>query len=75
MNRVKAIRKLRDLSQVELARRIGVTRQTIHRIEKQGQNPTLDLCLKLAWALNTDLNSLFWYEPDKTGPIRAYHKN
>lgn len=60
MNRVKKYRKEAKLSQLELARRISVARQTINLIENDKYNPSLDLCLKLAEVLQTDLNGLFW---------------
>ncbi len=63
MNRVQEYRKAQGLSQLSLAQKIGVARQTINLIENDKYNPTLDLCLKLAWALATDLNTLFWREP------------
>lgn len=60
MNHVKEFRKNMGLSQLELAKSIGVSRQTINMIENNKYNPTLELCLNLAKVLNTDLNSLFW---------------
>lgn len=60
MNRVREFRKAQKLSQLALADAIGVARQTINLIENDKYNPSLDLCLKLAWALGTDLNTLFW---------------
>ncbi|QYN53902.1 helix-turn-helix transcriptional regulator [Lactobacillus panisapium] len=60
MNHVKEYRKRKGLSQKALADEIGVARQTINLIEKNKYNPSLNLCLKLANALGTDLNSLFW---------------
>ena len=60
MNHVREFRKNLGLSQLELAKSIGVSRQTINMIEYNKYNPTLELCLNLAKALNTDLNSLFW---------------
>lgn len=62
MNQVKKYRKKSKLSQLDLAKEIGVARQTINLIENQKYNPSLDLCIKLAIALKTDLNSLFWEE-------------
>ena len=59
MNRVKEFRKELGISQLELAKDIGVSRQTINMIENDKYNPTLELCLKLARSLQTDLNSLF----------------
>ena len=60
MNQVREFRKNMGLSQLELAKSIGVSRQTINMIENNKYNPTLELCLNLAKALDTDLNSLFW---------------
>ncbi|WP_076460021.1 helix-turn-helix transcriptional regulator [Limosilactobacillus caccae] len=62
MNRVKQFRKKQELSQLSLAKQIGVARQTINLIENNKYNPSLDLCINLAKALKTDLNSLFWEE-------------
>lgn len=60
MNRVKSYRKAAKLSQLELAKKISVARQTINLIENDKYNPSLDLCLNLAKVLGTDLNQLFW---------------
>ena len=60
MNRVKEFRKELGMSQLELAKDIGVSRQTINMIENDKYNPTLELCLNLARSLQTVLNSLFW---------------
>ena len=60
MNHVREFRKNLGLSQLELAKSIGVSRQTINMIENSKYNPTLELCLNLAKALDTALNSLFW---------------
>lgn len=62
MNRVKEFRKELGMSQLELAKDIGVSRQTINMIENDKYNPTLELCLNLARTLQTDLNNLFWEE-------------
>ena len=59
MNRVRELRQSRKLSQLALAKEVGVARQTINLIENDKYNPSLDLCLKLAYALETDLNTLF----------------
>ncbi len=62
MNCVKDYRLLLGISQLDLAKAIGVSRQTINMIENNKYNPSLDLCINLAKALQTDLNSLFWNE-------------
>ncbi|MDG2794098.1 helix-turn-helix transcriptional regulator [Vibrio parahaemolyticus] len=60
MNNVKQYRKSEGLSQLELAKRVKVARQTINLIENNKYNPSLALCIELAKALKTDLNSIFW---------------
>lgn len=67
MNRVKDYRLLQGISQLDLAKAIGVSRQTINMIENNKYNPSLDLCINLAKALQTDLNSLFWNIPTNRG--------
>lgn len=51
-----------DLSQEQLAEKVGVTRQTIGMIESGNYNPTLNLCIEICKALNRTLNDLFWEE-------------
>lgn len=65
MNQVREFRRAKKLSQLALAEQIGVARQTINLIENDKYNPSLDLCLKLAWVLGTDLNTLFWRNEDE----------
>ena len=60
MNHVRQFRNSLGLSQLELAKKTGVSRQTINMIENNKYNPTLELCINLALALKTDLNTLFW---------------
>lgn len=65
MNRVKDYRKRLKWSQLTLAKQSGVARQTINLIENDRYNPSLELCLRLAEKLGTDLNTLFWDDRDK----------
>ncbi len=51
-----------DLSQGELAEKVGVTRQTIGLIELGKYNPTLNLCIAICKTLNKTLDELFWEE-------------
>lgn len=62
--KMKLARMEKDLSQVELAKRIGVTRQTIGMIESGDYNPTLNLCLAICRELDKTLNDLFWEEKE-----------
>lgn len=49
-----------NLSQTELAKRAGVTRQTIGLIEAGEFNPSINLCVAICKALGVTLNDLFW---------------
>jgi putative transcriptional regulator len=63
-NKMKAKRALLNLSQAELAEKIGVSRQTIILIEQEKYNPSLKLCLAICYELNTTLDELFWREKE-----------
>ena len=63
--RLKAARVSMDLSQEQLARRIGVSRQTINAIEKGDYNPTINLCISICRELGKTLDELFWNETDE----------
>ena len=58
--RMREARQRKGISQTELAKLIGVSRQTINMIENGDYNPTIALCLKICKALDKTLNDLFW---------------
>ncbi|AVK96254.1 helix-turn-helix transcriptional regulator [Lysinibacillus sphaericus] len=60
--RLKMARIEHDLSQEDLAQKVGVTRQTIGLIEVGKYNPTLNLCIAICKTLNKTLDELFWEE-------------
>lgn len=60
INKVKLARVEKDLTQAQLAQKVGVTRQTIGLIEKNEYNPSLQLCISIAKTLDKTLNDLFW---------------
>lgn len=66
--RMKAARATAGLSQADLAKAVGVTRQTIGLIEAGGYNPTLNLCVAICKALRVTLNDLFWEDKIDAGP-------
>ena len=63
-NWVKLSRVESDLTQAQLADKVGVTRQTIGLIERGRFNPSLKLCIAIAKALNKTLDDLFWMEEE-----------
>lgn len=60
--RLKVARVENDLSQDDLAKKVGVTRQTISMIESGKYNPTLKLCISICKELGKTLDELFWKE-------------
>ncbi|MBQ9080343.1 MAG: helix-turn-helix transcriptional regulator [Clostridia bacterium] len=58
--KMRQARQNKNLSQTELAKMIGVSRQTINMIENGDYNPTIALCLKICRTLECTLNDLFW---------------
>ncbi len=60
--RMKIARIELDMSQDELAKAVGVTRQTIGLIEAGNYNPSLNLCILICRILGKTLNDLFWEE-------------
>jgi putative transcriptional regulator len=61
------IRKLRffqdEMTQKELAERVGVTRQTIVAIESAKYSPSLELAFRIARVFDTPLQEVFSYDP------------
>lgn len=60
--KMKDARLAKGMSQTELAKTIGVSRQTINMIENGDYNPTIGLCLKICRQLGKTLDDLFWEE-------------
>lgn len=60
--KLKLARMEKDLSQTELAKQVGVTRQTIGMVEAGDYNPTLKLCIQICRSLGKTLDDLFWEE-------------
>ncbi len=60
--KLKLARIEQDLTQEQLAEKVGVTRQTIGLIEARKYNPTLQLCISICKVLGKTLDELFWEE-------------
>jgi len=61
--KLKVFRAMRDVTQEELARAIGVTRQTIIAMEKGDYNPSLELAFKIATYFEATIEDIFIYNP------------
>jgi putative transcriptional regulator len=61
-NRLRELRENRNLTQEELAKALGVTRQTIIAIEKGKYDPSLKLAFKIARFFGLKIEDIFIYE-------------
>ena len=59
-NVIRSRRKELGLSQEELAKKCGVSRQTVNAIENNRYDPTLSLAFRLARELAITVDELFW---------------
>ncbi len=63
-NTLKVQRAIHDMTQDDLAKKVGVTRQTINAIELQKYDPSLSLAFKLAKLFNVRIEELFKHEEE-----------
>jgi putative transcriptional regulator len=65
------VRKLRflgsEMTQQELAEKIGVTRQTVIAIEQDKYSPSLDVAFRIAHVFGVPLEEVFQYEATEAG--------
>jgi len=62
-NNVRKLRFLKDeMTQKDLSKEVGVSRQTIVAIEKGQYSPSLELCFKLALAFEKSLDEVFYID-------------
>ena len=62
--KLKIYRAMRDMTQEQLAREVGVTRQTIIAIEKGDYNPSLELAFRIARFFEATVEDIFIYNPN-----------
>ena len=58
-NKILEFRKAQNLTQRQLAEKVGITYQSLQRYEKGTVLPVVDSAIKLAEALNTTVDQLF----------------
>ncbi len=63
-NKIKVQRAIHDLTQADLAEKIGVSRQTINAMEKNKYVPSTVLALKIARLFKTPLEEIFFLDDD-----------
>ena len=67
-NKIKIFRAMHNLTQEDLARAIGVNRQTILAIEKEKYIPSLDLAFKISRYFEVNIEEVFLFD-EKTPTI------
>jgi putative transcriptional regulator len=63
-NNLRVLRAVKNISQEELAQELGVTRQTIHAVENDKYNPSLDLAFKMARYFDKNIEEIFVYDDE-----------
>lgn len=61
-NKIKVYRAMNDLTQENLATKVGVTRQTIIAMEKNKYVPSLALAFKIAKEFNVNIEEVFTFK-------------
>lgn len=64
-NNLKVFRAQHDLTQEQLAEKIGVSRQTVNAIESNKYLPTLGLAFKISHLFNVSVEDIFIYGGEK----------
>ena len=62
--RIKELRARHDMTQEELAKKVGVRRETISFLERGRYNPSLKLAYNVAQVLRTTMDELFIFEEE-----------
>lgn len=63
-NKIKEIRGANGIKQEELARALGVSRQTIISLENSKYNPSILLAYKIAKYFNSTIEDIFCFEEE-----------
>lgn len=61
-NTIKKLRKERGLRQEDLAKELGVSRQTIIAIENNKYDPSLELAIKISIFFDKTVNDIFLFD-------------
>ena len=64
INRIKEFRKLNNLTQDDLALKLGVSRQTIISLEKGKYNPSINLAYKISKVFGKMIEEVFIFEEE-----------
>lgn len=60
--RLKKYRQLKNMTQEQLAEKVGVRRETIMRLEKAQYNPSLKLAIDISRVVEVPIEEIFLFE-------------
>ena len=64
-NRIEEIRKMRGIRQEELAKMLGVSRQTVSSLETGRYNPSISLAFKVARCFGMTIEEVFLFDEEE----------
>lgn len=64
-NRIRELRKFKKITQEELSKQVGVSRQSIIAIESGKFNPSLELAYNISKAFNSTIEEVFIFEEEE----------
>jgi len=68
-NEIRLLRFLaQDMTQAELGKRVGLTRQTIAAIEQERYSPSLEVAFRIAHVFGKRVDEVFHWSPPDGGP-------
>lgn len=59
MNRVQEFRKERNITQLQLANNVGISRKYLSNVENQLANPSVEVAFRISTALSVDIDKIF----------------
>ena len=74
-NRLKVLRAERDLTQANLADKLGVTRQTVNAIEKGKFDPSLPLAFKIARLFELSIEEIFQDAQESKSEVNKLYRS
>ena len=68
-NRIRVFRAMYNLTQEDLAARIGVTRRTVNAIERGRYSPSIEVAFRMAQLFGVPIEEIFSYEGEELAPL------
>ena len=69
MNRVQEFRKERNITQLQLANNVGISRKYLSNVENQLANPSVEVAFRISTALSVDIDKIFFDVPKSSTTV------